>query len=72
MQRASGCSSLFQMGAWNLPLRLIVGWHCTVEKEDTMKTNLTLSTADAVVLAVIALLIVAAVFVIVGFFKDKK
>ncbi len=37
-----------------------------------MKTNLTLSTADAVVLAVIALLIVAAVFVIVGFFKDKK
>ncbi len=37
-----------------------------------MKTNLTLSTADVVVLAVIAVLIVAAVFVIVGFFKDKK
>ncbi len=37
-----------------------------------MTTNLTLSTADAVVLAVIAVLMVVAVRVIIGFFKDKK
>lgn len=34
-----------------------------------MKVNLTLGTADIVVLAVIGILLVAAVFTIVGFFR---
>lgn len=37
-----------------------------------MKTNLTISSTDAIVLIVIAVLIVVAVKVIVGFFKDER
>ena len=34
-----------------------------------MKTNITLNTADIVVLLVIALLLIGAIFIIRGFFK---
>ncbi len=37
-----------------------------------MKTNITLGTADIVVLLVLAALLVGAIFVIRGFFKGKK
>ncbi len=55
------------------PKKLVAfSWQNHLETEKKMTTNLTLSTADAVVLAVIAVLMVVAVRVIIGFFKDKK
>lgn len=37
-----------------------------------MKTNLTVSSTDVIVLVVLAVLLVVAVKVIIGFFKDDK